>query len=95
MRQPINTLCRSMFGLGIRQPSAYTAEDDPAVPYQHSVMLQEALEKCGVPHKLKLGKVGGHGIGEGRGSDVEGWIDEAVEFWREQNMEGTEHGAGV
>lgn len=70
-------------------------EDDPAVPYQHSVMLQEALEKCGVPHKLKLGKVGGHGIGEGRGSDVEGWIDEAVEFWREQNMEGTEHGAGV
>lgn len=80
-----------MFGQGIR----LHCEDDPAVPYQHSVMLQEALEKCGVPHKLKLGKVGGHGIGEGRGSDVEGWIDEAVEFWREQNMEGTEHGAGV
>ena len=46
------------------------------------MILQHELEVRGIAHAIKLGKVGGHGIGEGRGSDVEGWVDEAVDFWQ-------------
>ncbi|MBQ7915448.1 MAG: alpha/beta hydrolase [Firmicutes bacterium] len=56
--------------------------DDPVVPYEQSLILQKELEDRGIAHAIKLGNVGGHGIGEGRGSDVEGWIDEAVVFWQ-------------
>jgi acetyl esterase/lipase len=34
---------------------------DPLVPYQHSVKLQEALQKAGVPHELITIPGGGHG----------------------------------
>ena len=34
---------------------------DPLVPYQHSVKLQEALDKVGVPHELVTIPGGGHG----------------------------------
>ena len=56
--------------------------DDPGVPYEQSMILQHELEVRGIALAIKLGKVGGHGIGEGRGSDVEGWVDEAVDFWQ-------------
>jgi acetyl esterase/lipase len=34
---------------------------DPLVPYNHSVRLQEALQKAGVPHELVTIPGGGHG----------------------------------
>jgi len=34
---------------------------DPLVPYQHSVRLQEALQKAGIPHELVTIPGGGHG----------------------------------
>ena len=34
---------------------------DPLVPYSHSVRLQEALEKAGVPHRLVTIPGGKHG----------------------------------
>jgi dipeptidyl aminopeptidase/acylaminoacyl peptidase len=34
---------------------------DPTVPYQHSVRLQEALAKVGVPHELVTIPGGKHG----------------------------------
>ena len=35
---------------------------DPTVPYSHSVRLQEALEKDGVPHQLVTIAGGRHGM---------------------------------
>ena len=34
---------------------------DPLVPYQHSVRLQDALQKAGIPHELITIPGGGHG----------------------------------
>ncbi len=34
---------------------------DPLVPYQHSVRLQEALQKTGIAHELVTIPGGGHG----------------------------------
>lgn len=59
-------------------------KDDPAVPYEQSLILQEKLEERGIPHRLRSGETGGHGIGVGVGSDVEGWVDEAIAFWEEK-----------
>lgn len=59
-------------------------KDDPGVLPWHSECLQEAIRAQGIPCRMKLGATGGHGIGEGRGSDVEGWIEEALAFWKEQ-----------
>lgn len=36
-------------------------DSDPTVPYAHSVRLQEALQKTGVPHELITIRGGGHG----------------------------------
>jgi dipeptidyl aminopeptidase/acylaminoacyl peptidase len=36
-------------------------DSDPTVPYAHSVRLQEALQKTGVPHELITIPGGGHG----------------------------------
>jgi dipeptidyl aminopeptidase/acylaminoacyl peptidase len=35
---------------------------DPLVPYSHSVRLQEALQKAGVPNELVTIPGGGHGV---------------------------------
>lgn len=55
--------------------------DDDIVPVENSLALCEALKAAGVPYKLDLGEKGGHGYGEGWGTDQYGWIDRAVEFY--------------
>ena len=30
---------------------------------------------------MRMGEKGGHGFGEGRGTDAEGWIERAIEFY--------------
>ncbi len=57
-------------------------EDDNEVPYGQSILMKERLEQLGIPVMLEIGKEGCHGFGEGRGTDVEGWIERAVEFWK-------------
>lgn len=58
-------------------------EDDDTVSVEQSVKLHEKLTECGVLNKIWIGQHGGHGYGDGRGTDVEGWIDEAVKFWNQ------------
>lgn len=41
------------------------ALDDPAVPYQNSMMMAEALTKAGHPPEMHLFAEGGHGFGTG------------------------------
>lgn len=55
-------------------------KDDSTVPYENSVYLYEQLKKYGVKVQLKLGEKGGHGFGDGRGTDVEGWPEAAIQF---------------
>lgn len=63
-------------------PPAYivNCEDDDMIDYRHSVYLKEALEKNNIPVKHELGKKGGHGFGDGRATDVAGWMERAAAF---------------
>lgn len=55
--------------------------DDEAVPVSQSEMLHERLAELGVENRMEIGKSGGHGYGIGRGTDVEGWLERAINFW--------------
>jgi acetyl esterase/lipase len=46
---------------GVPPTISIHGDADPTVPYNHSVRLQEALQKAGVPHELVTIPGGGHG----------------------------------
>jgi acetyl esterase/lipase len=46
---------------GVPPTISIHGDADPLVPYTHSVRLQEALQKAGVPHELITVPGGGHG----------------------------------
>ena len=59
---------------GVPPTIAIHGDADPLVPYNHSVRLQDALQKAGVAHKLVTIPRGGHGnftVGEWRDAFVE------------------------
>lgn len=64
-------------------PASYivVAEDDDTVPVSNSLKLKEKLDLLNVPNKLEIGENGGHGFGDGRDTDLEGWVERAVLFW--------------
>ena len=47
-------------------------------------VIEKALVKNGVPHIFHHYHNAPHKIGPGRGTDAEGWITEAVDFWESQ-----------
>ncbi|MCR5099740.1 MAG: alpha/beta hydrolase [Butyrivibrio sp.] len=57
-------------------------EDDGTVPVNNSKYLDSVLTKLNVEHITKIGSKGDHSFGLGNGLEVEGWLEEAVEFWR-------------
>ncbi len=58
-------------------------EDDPVVNFKNSLLIQELAKDLDIPAKCKFGKTGGHSYGLGNGLEVDGWLEEAVEFWKE------------
>ncbi len=72
--------------MSIDYPSTFIVhtKDDDVVGVDNSLTMKEYLSLKGVPHELVIGEKGGHGFGLGTGTDVEGWVDRAVQFWREQ-----------
>lgn len=46
----------------------------------------ELLEEKGVPCRQEAFYEARHGFGEGRGTDAEGWIDHAVNFWEDMRQ---------
>lgn len=46
--------------------------------------LEKALTANNVPHKRVVYNNASHGVGLGRGTDAEGWLNDAVAFWEEQ-----------
>lgn len=55
-------------------------EDDDTVDAVNSYRFKDKLDALGVPAELEIGRTGGHGFGEGIGTDVEGWIARASAF---------------
>lgn len=52
--------------------------------YQQGPTLQKALAANGVPYRESVYRHAPHGIGIGKGTDAEGWINDAAAFWEEQ-----------
>lgn len=67
-------------------PKSYiwqTVEDE-LVPYtSNGLKLHQLLKDQQIICKLKEVAHGNHGLGAGKDSEAEGWIDEAVAFWKE------------
>lgn len=60
----------------------WACEDDAMVPVSNAIRMGEALEKCGVPCRLKVYPTGGHGCGLAYGTSAEGWIEEMLKFMK-------------
>ncbi len=58
--------------------------NDGTVDYLNSVMLAAALRDGGIPFRLKTVKADAHGWGLALGTPAEGWLYEALEFWKEK-----------
>lgn len=58
-------------------------EDDDTVPFINSHFLAENCVRLDIPHRTRFGQTGGHSFGLGNGLYVEGWLNEAVDFWEE------------
>lgn len=58
---------------------------DNTVPVQNSQMLVAALKKQGVPYRYKTYDSDAHGWGAAQGTIAQGWLKEAIAFWR-KNM---------
>ena len=57
-------------------------EDDGTVPFSNSLLMEAACKKSGIPCQCKFGKTGGHSYGLGVGLSVEGWLTDALAFWK-------------
>lgn len=68
-------------------PATYLwhCKDDPLVPYEAAVEMNDNLESAGVPHQFHLYEKGGHGLGVAEGTPAEGWLNEAVDFWQKMS----------
>jgi len=47
-------------------------------------VLEKALTQNDVPHIYHVYKNAPHAVGAGKGTDAEGWLNEAIAFWEEQ-----------
>lgn len=58
--------------------------DDPVVPISCSYRMIEVMEKLQIPFESNIAVHGGHSFGVGDGTEVDGWLNKAVEFWQSQ-----------
>lgn len=56
------------------------AKDDPAVPCRNSIELKKLLDEYHISSELELIESGGHGWGDGSGTEAAGWPDRAAAF---------------
>ncbi|MCD8012119.1 MAG: alpha/beta hydrolase [Lachnospiraceae bacterium] len=64
-------------------PPVYLAQcrDDDTVPFSNFEAMKETLERFQIPVKTRCAEIGQHGYGLGTETEMEGWLDEAVDFW--------------
>jgi len=67
-------------------PATYLwcGDADQTVPPENTRRMATALEKAGVPYCCDIFPGVDHGVGPGTRTAAEGWIERAVDFWREQ-----------
>ena len=70
-------------------PSTYIvqAEDDPTVPIWNSSRFASLLATEEIPYCYEIAESGGHGYGLGSGTKAEGWVEKAVKFWDDLEIE--------
>lgn len=63
-------------------PPCYIAccRDDETVPCVNSEKMYETLQRNRIPSVLEMGEHGGHGFGDGRFADTNGWMERAAAF---------------
>lgn len=59
----------------------FLASTDQQVNPRHSYLLQQALQRHGIPCMLEAGPSGGHGFADGTGMCMAGWIERAVRWY--------------
>ena len=76
------------YNIGDGYPPAYAvhSHDDEAVHFHTSLRFCETLRKAGIPCMLREVDGCGHGFALGRGTPAEGWLEQAMDFWR-RNIE--------
>lgn len=66
----------------------WQCEDDPLLPFHgNGLAFAQRAADIGLDFQFRPVHRGGHGMGLARGSEADGWLDEAVSFW-EAHMEG-------
>lgn len=71
-------------------PSTYmfTGDDDFLIRAgSHTSVIVKALKEYNIPYKYQQFYNVPHGVGIGKGTNCEGWIDEAIEYWLKNNAQ--------
>ena len=62
----------------------WQCKGDTVVDYTNSLLINDALDKVGVAHKMELFDDKHHGLGLANKSPAERWLDRAINFWNEK-----------
>lgn len=63
------------------------SEDDPIASVRIMRERTAALQRAGIDAQILVVKHAGHGFGTGEGTDAEGWINLAIDFWKKHITE--------
>lgn len=62
----------------------WQTKEDELVPFSDNTeLLCEEMKKKGMIYRKKIVEHGRHGLGLGTGSEAEGWVEEALGFWKD------------
>ncbi len=59
----------------------FLAAGDELVDPQNSILLADSLKRLGIPCRLEIGPVGGHGFADGSGTCMAGWTQRAIRWY--------------
>ena len=64
----------------------WQCREDAVVPFSNSWQLHKALENNEILHCYRVFDGPAHGWGLGSGTEAQGWLDEAVAFWKKHRF---------
>ena len=65
----------------------WQGRNDQCISFENSVIMDKALTENNVKHKYVVYDDTCHGFGAGKGTCAEGWIDDMLRFFNENNKE--------
>ena len=65
----------------------WQGRNDQCISFENSVIMDKALTENNVKHKYVVYDDTCHGVGVGKGTCAEGWIDDMIKFFNENNKE--------